>query len=152
MDNELRALEVNDTWVITDLPKGKKAIDSKWLYKTKYKPDGSIDRLKARLVILGCRQKYGVDYTETVAPVAKMTTVRALLALAAMNGWITTQIDATNTFLHGNLYEDVYMKFPLGYQGVGQPVACSKKEFKDSASRRVCKLQKSLYGLKQAPC
>lgn len=81
MNLELNALEENKTWTITDLPHGKKAIDSKWLYKVKVKPDGSVNRLKARLVILGCRQRKYVDYNENFAPVAKMTTVRALLEL-----------------------------------------------------------------------
>lgn len=105
MNKELAALEENGTWIVTDLPKGKTAIDCKCLYKIKYNPDGAVDRLKACLLILGCRQKYGIDYKETFAPVAKMTTVRALLAVAALKGWNTCQMDVTNAFLYGGLHE-----------------------------------------------
>lgn len=79
MNEEVSALEENLTWVITDLPSGKKAIGSKWLYKTKFLPDGGVDRYKARLVTLGNKQKYGIDYVETFALVAKLTTVRFFL-------------------------------------------------------------------------
>lgn len=146
MNKELRALEDNGTWVITDLPQGKKAIDCKWLYKTKCNKDGTIERLKARLVILGCRQRFGTDYKETSAPVAKMTTVRALLAVAYMRGWYACQMDVSNAFLHGDLLEDVYMKLPMGYTGVGKAVVCSEGEHSHRYTKptTVCKLQKSL--------
>ena len=87
MNSELRALESNNTWSITNLPKGKKPIGCKWLYKTKFNSDGIIERYKAQLVILGCRQRYGIDYQDTFAPMAKMTTVRSFLAVIAMKGW-----------------------------------------------------------------
>ena len=93
MNLELRALEQNKTWDITSLPPGKRAIGCKWLYKTKFNSDGSIERYKARLVVLGCRQEYGVDYQETFAPVAKMTTVQTLLAVIAMRQWQASQMD-----------------------------------------------------------
>lgn len=152
MNSELDALEMNNTWDVMTLPPGKIAIGCKWLYKTKYKPDGSVDRHKARLVILGCRQKYGEDYTKTFAPVAKMATVRTLLAVAAIQDWYTVQMDVSNAFLHGDLFEDVYMKMPQGYTHSGcriQPI--SDLTGKKSHSTLVCKLKKSLYGLKQAP-
>lgn len=119
MNQELEALERNETWEITTLSIGKTAIGSKWLFKTKYKPNGTIDRHKARLVVQGCSQKYDEDFQETFAPVAKMATVRILLAVAAMEDWHTLQMDVTNAFLHGDLHENVYMKLPLGYTGIG---------------------------------
>jgi len=150
MNVELQALEQNGTWELTQLPPGKKAIGCKWLFKTKYRSDGTIDRHKARLVIQGFSQKKGIDYKETFAPVAKMTTVRTILAVAAMKHWITCQMDVTNAFLHGDLEEDVYMKLPKGYKGKGEPIMCSSKPANTSqfSTITICKLKKSLYGLK----
>lgn len=142
MNCELEALERNGTWVITALPHGKQAIGSKWLYKTKYKPDGTIDRFKSRLVILECKQKQGVDYGETFAPVAKMATVRTLLAVAAIEDWII-QMDVTNAFLHGDLTEEVYMNLPQGYTGMGSRICATSPvfntaQFDASGGRLVC--------------
>ncbi|CAM8980748.1 unnamed protein product [Rhodiola kirilowii] len=137
MSSELDALERNKTWVISPLPAGKIPIGCKWIYRIKYHSNGSIERHKARLVVLGNRQKEGIDYTETFAPVAKMTSVRVFLSIAAIRGWELHQMDVHNAFLHGDLDEEVYMKPPLGLLNV--------------PSGHVCRLQKSLYGLKQAP-
>ena len=158
MNCELAALELNGTWEITDLPPGKAAIDCKWLFKTKFKPDGTVERFKSRLVILGCRQVLGVDYGDTFAPVAKMATVRTLLAVAALQNWLVVQMDVTNAFLHGDLHEEVFMEFPLGYTGYGSRIAYTAQGETSSQSsksrtdgRKVCRLIKSLYGLRQAP-
>lgn len=113
MNNELDALEFNNTWEVTTLPPDCHSIGCKWIFKTKFNPDGSIERHKARLVILGCHQQPGIDFAETFAPVAKLTTVRTLLAVAAIENWITCQMDVSNAFLHGDLQEDVYIKLPL---------------------------------------
>jgi hypothetical protein len=88
------------------------------------------------LVALGNKQEYGVDFDETFAPVAKMTSIRTILAIAASNGWSLTQMDVKNAFLHGDLAEDIYMTLPQGLP---------------SSSDGVCKLKRSLYGLRQAP-
>ncbi|GJT55828.1 retrovirus-related pol polyprotein from transposon TNT 1-94 [Tanacetum coccineum] len=137
MNKEVEALEKNNTWELTTLPQGKIAIGSKWVYKIKHKADGNIERYKARLVAKGFNQKEGIDYNETFAPVAKMVTLRALLAIAISHDWIIEQLDVNNAFLHGDLHEEVYMQVPQGYAQQLPP-------------NTVCRLKKSLYGLKQA--
>lgn len=140
------ALEANNTWKIVPMPSNTNIVDCKWLYKVKYKANGEVERYKARLVAKGFTQTEGLDYFETFAPVAKMTTVRILLALAAAFDWKLHQMDVTNAFLHGDLHEDVFMRLPPGLaQYTGKP-------FPESASVQwVCKLIKSLYGLRQSP-
>lgn len=154
MNEELDALESNGTWEITDLPTGKTAIGCKWVYTTKYDPQRNCSRYKARLVILGNRQRYGIDYDQTFAPVAKLTTVRSLLAVAAIKGWFTHQMDVKNAFLHGELEDVVYMQFPPGYEGAGFRFNTALQgEYTDLSKlqNKVCRLLKTLYGLKQSP-
>jgi Reverse transcriptase (RNA-dependent DNA polymerase) len=138
MEEELQALEKNNTWNIITLPKNKKPVGCKWVYKIKYNYGGTIERYKARLVAKGFTQTYGVDYQETFAPVAKMNTVRILLSVATNLGWNLSQMDVKNTFLQGNLEEEVYMTLPPGHKN-------------ESDTSLVCKLQKAIYGLKQSP-
>ncbi|CAN1176981.1 Retrovirus-related Pol polyprotein from transposon TNT 1-94 [Linum perenne] len=136
MDEELTALDDNHTWSIVPRPPRCPVIGSKWVYTIKYQPDGTVDRYKARLVAQGFRQEYGIDYDETFAPVAKMSTVRTLLAVASQRSWPLMQLDVKNAFLHGDLKETVYMECPPGFKERGD---------------MVCHLHRSLYGLKQAP-
>ncbi len=109
MDEEMAALDANATWELVVLPKDKKAIGCKWVYKVKHNADGSVNRYKARLVAKGYAQTYGIDYEETYSPVAKMTTVRAIIAMVVAKGWSLHQMDVKNVFLHGDLREEVYM-------------------------------------------
>ena len=137
MQQEIHALENNGTWIVEPLPVGKRAIGCKWVYKIKYQADGTVERYKARLVILGNKQVEGIDYKETFAPVAKMVTVRTFLAVTAARKWELHQMDVHNAFLHGDLNEEVYMRMPPGFHSQQRGM--------------VCRLRKSLYGLRQAP-
>ena len=103
----------------------------------KVNPDGSIARLKARLVANGYAQTYMVDYSDTFSPVAKLTSIRLFISLAATHGWDLHQFDIKNVFFHGDLAEEVYMEQPLGFVAQGE-------------IGRVCRLRKSLYSLKKS--
>jgi hypothetical protein len=98
MHDELQALQDNHSWDIVPCPAGVKLIGCKWIYTIKLHVDGSIERHKARLVALGNRQEYGLDYEETFAPMAKMTTVRIAMAMAVSKGWSLRQMDVKNLF------------------------------------------------------
>jgi hypothetical protein len=135
MIDELAALERTGTWDIVPLPSHVVPITCKWVFKVKTKSNGSIERYKARLIARGFQQTQGLDYDETFAPVAHMTTVRTLVAVAASSSWTISQMDVKNAFLNGDLQE-VYMHPPPGV---------------DTPSGHVCRLRCALYGLKQAP-
>ncbi|GJP29788.1 hypothetical protein CLOM_g19781 [Closterium sp. NIES-68] len=135
-DEEFGSLIENETWDLCDLPPGKKAITSKMIYRHKYGPEGELTRYKSRLVARGFQQTKGKDYDEVFAPVGKGTTLRVLLAIAALLGWKIRQMDIVTAFLNGIILEEVYMKQPEGL---------------DDGSGRVCRLKKAIYGLKQAP-
>lgn len=135
MNDEYGSLMQNKTWNLVDLPNGKRAIDNRWVYKVKLDQNGEIERFKARLVIRGFTQEYGINYFETFSPVVKFTSIRAILAVAAAKGMAIKQFDVKTAFLNSELEEEIYMKQPKGY---------------NDESGRVCKLNKSLYGLKQA--
>jgi hypothetical protein len=112
MKEELDALHKNHTWDLVDLPRGKSVIGCKRVYKIKTCSDGIVDRYKARLVARSFTREYSVDYEETFAHVARLSYVRALLAVAASRHWSLSQMDVKNAFLNGDLSEQVYMQPP----------------------------------------
>ena len=135
---EAGAMIKNDTWYESELPKGKKAVSSRWIFTIKYKADGQIERKKTRLVARGFTQTYGEDYIETFAPVAKLHTIRIVLSLAVNLGWGLWQMDVKNAFLQGELEDEVYMYPPPGLEHLVK-------------KGNVLRLKKAIYGLKQSP-
>ena len=115
MDSEIAAIEMNNTWELTGLPKWHKTVGVKWVYKTKLNENGEIDKYKARLVAKGYKQELGVDYKEVFAPVARLDTIRLVLATAAQNSWPVYQLDVKSIFLHGELKKEVYIDQPPRY-------------------------------------
>ncbi|GJV54564.1 ribonuclease H-like domain, reverse transcriptase, RNA-dependent DNA polymerase [Tanacetum coccineum] len=138
MKVELDSINRNNTWKLTTLPKGHKAIGLKWVFKTKKDANGNIIKHKARLVAKGYIQEHGIDFEEVFAPVARMETVRLLLAIAANNKWEVHHLDVKSAFLHGDLKEEVYVTQPEGF-------------IKREDNGKVYRLIKALYGLRQAP-
>ncbi|KAI5334005.1 hypothetical protein L3X38_024138 [Prunus dulcis] len=134
----MEMIEKNETWELVDRPSDKPVIGVKWEYKTKLNLDGSIQKHKARLVVKGYAQQPGIDFNETFAPVARLDTIRTLIALAAQKGWKLYQLDVKSAFLNGVLKEEVYVDQPDGFMTTN---------YED----KVYKLKKALYGLKQAP-
>ena len=118
MNEEYRSLMENDTWDVVPLPKGRKVFRCKWVYRTKYPSNGSVERHEARLVAKGFSQVEGIDYNETFAPVAKMNSIFLVLALAASHKWEVHQMDVKSTFLHEYLQEEIYMEQPPGLRNL----------------------------------
>jgi hypothetical protein len=138
MDREIDTLRKAGTWRTVPHLANKNVVDSKWVYRTKYKADGTVEKYKAHVVVRGFTQVYGVDYMETYAPVAKLASLRTILALAARLGWRIDCFDFNAAYLNGELgdSEEIYMELPPGYGG--------------GNTEYVAKLDKALYGLKQA--
>ena len=103
MEEEISALNKNETWEKCDLPKGKKTVGCRWIYTIKFLADCTVERYKVRLVAQDYTQTYGVDYFETFSPVAKIDTIRVLFSIAANKDCTLHQFDVKNAFLHGNL-------------------------------------------------
>jgi hypothetical protein len=137
MRAEMQAIEANRTWDVSVLPPNHEAIGLKWVFKVKKDPEGNVVKYKARLVAKGYAQRFGVDFDEVFALVARIETVRVLLALAAQGGWEVHHMDVKSAFLNGDLSETMYVQQPPGFV-VGD-------------GDKVLKLKKALYGLKQAP-
>ncbi|CAI7783544.1 unnamed protein product [Closterium sp. NIES-53] len=138
MDKELKALEECNTWkvVLIGVARNKTVLTGKWVFRVKTKAGGTINKFKARWVVRGFDQEHGRDFTETFAPVSRHTSLRILLAIAAMKKKKLRQIDVANAFLYAPVDAEIYVELPHGSHG--EP-------------NQVCQLQKSLYGIKQAP-
>ena len=135
MHDELLQFQRNDVWTLVPRPEGEHIIETKWIFRNKTDEEGNVIRNKARLVAEGYSQMEGVDYDETFTSVARMESIRILLALACH---LKYQMDVKTAFLNGFLKEDVYMAQPKGF---------IDPHFLD----HVLYLKKALYGLKQAP-
>ena len=137
MDKEIVTLEQAGTWETVLCPLGKNVVGSKWVFRIKRKADGAIDKYKARLVARGFMQIYRVNYFTTYSPVAKLTSFRTILAIAACQDWDIESFDFNGMYLNGKLdaNEEIYMQALLGYDNNQHTVKC---------------LRKSLYSLKQA--
>jgi len=136
MQEEYNSLLENQTWEIVDRPTDRKVLTGRWVFKRKLGPDGTVARHKARFVVRGFSQVYGLDFDETYASVVKSASYRILFALQARYGWKCHQMDIKTAFLNGDLEHEIFVEPPDGYP---------------ESNDRVLKLCKSLYGLKQAP-
>ncbi|WVZ49248.1 hypothetical protein U9M48_000622 [Paspalum notatum var. saurae] len=138
MHEELENFDRNQVWTLVEPPTSSNPIGTKWVFKNKQDANGAVVRNKARLVAQGFCQKEGIDFEETFAPMARLESIRILLAFAASKGFKVFQMDVKSAFLNGFIEEEVHVKQPPGFDNPKFP-------------NRVFKLQKALYGLKQAP-
>ncbi|GKE30562.1 retrovirus-related pol polyprotein from transposon TNT 1-94, partial [Tanacetum coccineum] len=134
MYDEMHALKINGTWDLVPRPMNANVVGSKWVFRTKFHSDGTIDRFKARLVAQGFTQVSGIDYSATFSPVVKASMVRIVLSLVVLHKWPLHQLDVKNAFLNGNLTDIVFMEQPPGFVDSKFP-------------NHVCRLKKALYGL-----
>jgi hypothetical protein len=138
MSFELTALMRHDTWELVPCSDSIKSVGCKWVFRVKHHPDGSINIFKALLVAKGYNQRLDLDYTNTFNPVVKPATIQPILTIVVMHGWSLQQMDVYNAFLHGDLFETIFMLQPPGFKDSTKP-------------HHVCHLKKAIYGLKQAP-
>ena len=138
IQEELKSLEAFDTFEVVDLPLGKHPVGCKYVFKTKFKSDGSLDKYKVRLVAQGFLQREGVDYNEIFAPVVDSTSISLLLAISNQEDWELEQMDVVTAFLHGRLEEEVYMTIPPYMNIIGD------------TRGKVLRMKGALYGLKQS--
>ncbi|KAL5818331.1 hypothetical protein ACOSQ4_022173 [Xanthoceras sorbifolium] len=138
MKEELHALHANETWTLVPLTPNMNHVGCKWVFRIKYRPDGSVLKYKARLVAKGFHQTAGLDFFDTYSPVVKSATIKVIFSLAVFHGWDIQQVDINNAFLNGDLHELVFMEQPPSFTDPQFPL-------------HACKLKKALYGIKQAP-
>lgn len=137
MRSEIDSFNKKGTWELTELPRGRKVVDCKWVFKIKRGTDNNIEKFKARLVARGFTQTYGIDYTETFSPVVRYSTIRLLIAIAVKMDLKIEHLDVPTAFLNGDLEEEIFLKQPEGFIKKGQ-------------ENKVYLLKKAVYGLKQA--
>ena len=125
----------NDVWDVVPRLEGKFVVTSKWIYKIMHVADGNIEKYKARFIARGFSHKEGIDYKHTFVLVGRYTSIRTILALAAVMKWKIHQMDVKTTFLNGVVEEQVYVEQPLVFKT-------------NDRKTHVCKLKKALYGLK----
>eukprot|EP00253_Pinus_taeda_P004142 PITA_04142 len=138
MVEKYNSIMVNDVWELVPRPQDKSVVGSRWIYKIKYAADDNVEKYKARFVAKGYAQKEGIDYEETFTPIARYTSIRTVIPLAAQMGWEIHQMDVKTAFMNGVIEEEVYIEQPVGFE------THEKKS-------HVCRLKKALYGLKQTP-
>ncbi|GKD00524.1 putative ribonuclease H-like domain-containing protein [Tanacetum coccineum] len=138
MQDELLQFKLQKVWTLVDLPNGKRAIGTKWVYRNKKDERGIVIKNKARLVAQGYTQEEGIDYDEVFAPVARIEAIRLFLAYASFKDFVVYQMDVKSAFLYGKIEEEVYVCQPPGFEDPDFP-------------NRVYKVEKALYGLHQAP-
>ncbi|KAG3056696.1 hypothetical protein PI125_g25513 [Phytophthora idaei] len=119
-NSEYKSLMDNEAWVLVTPPKGRKILTSRWVFVVKYTGTGEIDRFKARLVIKGFLQEYGIDYNEIFSPVIRMEVLRFLLTIAALLDLEIHQMDVKTALLNGFLEEEIYMAQPEGFKIPGK--------------------------------
>lgn len=135
---EISSLQGINTWTLVPPPAGQKIIRCKWFFKVKQRADGSIIKLKARLVDMGFSQVQGLNFSKVFAPMLRLETLRLLLSLLGNKGWVGCQVDFRNAFLNGHLDKPVYMSQPPGFEDPAHP-------------NWVCKVSRAIYGLRQSP-
>ncbi|GKF74271.1 putative ribonuclease H-like domain-containing protein [Tanacetum coccineum] len=138
MQEELLQFKIQEVWTLVDLPNGKRAIGTKWVFMNKKDERGIMIKNKAKLVAQGYTQEEGIDYDEVFAPVARIEAIRLFLAYASFKDFLVYHMDVKSAFLYGKIEEEVYVCQPLGFED---------PDFPD----RVYKIEKALYGLHQAP-
>jgi hypothetical protein len=142
---EIEAHLENGTWELAQLPPGRRAIGSCWIFKIKRKPDGSIDKYKGRLVAQGFSQIRGIHYDEVFASTARMAAMRTVIMIAAAEDLELESVNISTAFLNGDIDAEVYMKIPEGFEVDGEP------DLGEDPKRWVVRLLKGLYGIKQGP-
>ncbi len=138
MVEECNSIMKNDVWEVVPRPEDRLVVGSRWIYKIKYAADDSIEKYKARFVAKRYAQKEGIDYVETFTPVARYTSIRSVISIAAQMGWEIHQMDVKTTFLNGVIEEEVYVEKPEGFET-------------HEKRTHLCRLKKALYGFKHAP-